>query len=116
MARKSPEARKREALARIEEIKRRIGALDLVCSGTLVKRTKLCGKPGCRCATDPDARHGPYYEWGRMKGRKPVNRMVAPEQASRLRAAIAHYRVVRRLLRVWERHSVKIIEAETEPK
>lgn len=115
MPRKSPAARKKEAAARIDEVKRRIGALDLVCSGTLVKRLKVCGKPGCRCATDPDARHGPYYEWGRMKGRRLVNRMVPPDQAALLHAAIAHYRTVRRLLRVWEEHSVKIIEAETEP-
>ena len=40
--------------------------MDYLCSGTLLRRMKMCGKPGCRCSEDPDARHGPYYEWGHM--------------------------------------------------
>lgn len=113
MSKNSPQGRKQNAQARIDDIKLRIAGLDLVCSGTLIKRMKVCGKPACRCATAPDARHGPYYEWGRMVRGKLVNRMVTRERAALLRAAIAHYRTVRRLLRTWEQQSVRIIEVET---
>jgi len=116
MARKRPETRRKAAAARIVQVKRRIHALPLVCSGTLLTRTKVCGKPGCRCAKDPRARHGPYYEWGRMKGGKLVHRMVSEEQAAFLRAAIDNYRTIRRLLRVWEDETVKVMEAQEEHK
>jgi len=112
MSRKTPKAVQEVARERIARIQDRIRAIDIVCSGTLAKRTKLCGKPGCQCARDPDARHGPYYEWGRMKTGRLVSRMVTPEEAIVLRRAIANYRAVRRLLRAWEDQAVRILEAE----
>jgi hypothetical protein len=87
---------------RIADIRTPIDAVDYLCSGTLVRRTKLCGSPKCACATDPSARHGPYYEWEHMKGGKHVSRMVSPQQAAALRHAIANYRKVKALLREWE--------------
>jgi hypothetical protein len=108
----SSDARLRQARARIARIREAIQAVDYLCSGTLLRRTKLCGKPGCRCAQDPAARHGPYYEWGHMKGGKLVHRMISTRQAARLRAAIKNYRTVRRLLRAWEAETERVIEAE----
>lgn len=86
--------------------------MERLCSGTLLRRTKVCGKPGCRCAHDPTARHGPYYEWGRMKRGRLVHRMVSPPHAALLREAIGNYRALRRLLRAWEDETVKLIDAE----
>ena len=82
----------KQARERIARIRASFDAMDYLCSGTLLRRMKMCGKPGCRCAEDPDARHGPYYEWGHMKGGKLVHRMVTPEQAALLRRAIVNYR------------------------
>ena len=114
MAPRPSDARRRAALERIAHIRERIQTIDRLCSGSLLRRTKVCGKPGCRCAEDPTARHGPYYEWGRMKGGRLVHRMVSPAQAARLREAIANYRRLRRLLRAWEDETVKLIEAEAD--
>lgn len=114
MARRRSDARRHAALERIARIRERIQAIERLCSGTLLRRTKVCGKLECRCAHDPAARHGPYYEWGRMQGGRLVHRMVPPAQATLLREAIANYRAVRRLLRAWENETVKLIEAETE--
>jgi len=116
MARKRQEPPRKTPAARIARIKDRIRALDVVSSGTLLRRTKVCGKPGCRCADDPDARHGPYYEWGRMKGGKLVHRTVTPEQAELLATAIGNYKTVRKLLRAWETETVRIMEAEKKQK
>jgi uncharacterized protein DUF6788 len=102
----------RRARARIARIRAAITAVDPLCSGTLLRRTKVCGKAGCRCAQDPAARHGPYWEWGHMKGGKLVHRMVSPRQAALLRRAIANYRRVVRLLRAWEAETERIIDAE----
>jgi len=114
MARRTADARRHAALEGIARIRERIRTIERLCSGTLLRRTKVCGKPECRCAQDPTARHGPYYEWGRMKGGRLVHRMVSPAQARLLREAIANYRTLRRLLRAWENETVKLIEAETE--
>jgi hypothetical protein len=67
-----------QAREKIDRIRQALGELDTLCSGTLLTRMKVCGKPGCRCASDPSARHGPYYEWGHMKDGVLVHRSVTP--------------------------------------
>lgn len=73
---------------------------------------KLCGRASCACARDPTARHGPYYEWGFMRGGKLVHRQVSAQQAAALREAIANYRTVKQLLRDWEIETERLIDAE----
>jgi hypothetical protein len=101
-----------QARKRIAGIRAALNAMDYFCSGTLLRRMKVCGKPNCRCAQDPNARHGPYYEWGHMKGGKLVHRVVSPEQAALLRLAIANYRKAKKLMRAWESETERLIDAE----
>ena len=95
---------------KIAEIQRTLASMHYLCSGTLLKRTKLCGNPGCRCASDPAARHGPYYEWSYLKAGKLRNRTLTPAQAKLMRLAIANYRKTKKLLRAWEAHTQRLIE------
>jgi hypothetical protein len=91
-----------EALrVRISEIRKELEELDFLVNGTLLSRTKTCGKPTCRCATDPDARHGPYYEWTRMKDGRLAHTTVSPEQATILTHAISNDRKLQELVRRW---------------
>jgi hypothetical protein len=83
-----------------------------MCSGTLLKRMKVCGKPSCRCKRDPLARHGPYYEWGHMKGGVLVHRSVTPEQAELLQLAIDNFRKAKKLMRAWEEETERLIDLE----
>ena len=83
--------------------------MDLVCSGTLLERLKTCGKPNCRCAKDPAARHGPYREWSRREGGRLIHSSVSMEQARQLRLAISNYREILDLLKGWERETVAIL-------
>ena len=101
-----------QARERIARIRASLDALDYLSSGTLLRRLKICGKPGCRCAQDPAARHGPYYEWGHMKGGKLVHRMVTPEQAALLRRAIANYRKAKKLMKAWEQETERLVDNE----
>ena len=101
-----------KAHTRIAAIHDAIHVVDYLCSGTLLEHRTRCGKPGCRCSTDPDARHGPYYDWGHMRAGKLVHRRVSPEQAVVLRIAIANYRKVRKLLLDWEKETERIIDTE----
>lgn len=99
----------------IERIRSTLGQFELLCSGTLSKRMMKCGKPNCRCASDPAARHGPYYEWGRMRAGKLVHRYVTEQQAQILRQAIDNYRQVKVLLRQWEENTERLIDAKQPP-
>jgi hypothetical protein len=101
-----------QARERIARIRAALDAIDYLCSGTLSRRMKMCGKPGCRCAEDPEARHGPYYEWGHMKGGKLVHRTVTAEQAALLRRAIANYRKAKKLMKAWEHETERLLENE----
>jgi len=107
----SPAHVKNDSVARrrIETIRRQINSFDLICSGTLIERTKTCGKSNCRCATDPGARHGPYHEWSWREGGRLVHKTVTPHQAERVRKAIKDYREIQALLTLWERESTPII-------
>lgn len=57
--------------------------------GSLSERYVKCSKPGCACADDPEARHGPYYSLTRGVGGKTQSRFVVPEKADLVRQQIA---------------------------
>lgn len=103
------------ARAHIERIRTTLAEFELLCSGTLSARMMKCGKPNCRCAVDPAARHGPYYEWARMRAGKPTHRYVSEQQAQILRQAIDNYRLVKKLLREWEENTERLIDAAQPP-
>ena len=71
--------------------------------GSLSERTVKCSKPGCPCAQDPKARHGPYYSLTRAVGGRTHSRFVTREQAAVVRQQIQaghEFRV--RLETYWE--------------
>ncbi len=94
---------------RMAALKRRIARLGLLCSGTLLERTKVCGKPACRCAADPAARHGPYYEWNRRLQGRLHHRIVSPAQARVITQAMNEYQTLLGLLADWEDASAQVI-------
>lgn|SRR5579859_4319903 len=105
----------RKAAEAIREIRRRVGEFELVCSGTLLRRYKTCGRSSCRCARDPDARHGPYYEWSRLENGRLAHTTLSTEEGQQMAQAIRNYRWLRRLTRVWERASLSIIKDRSMP-
>jgi hypothetical protein len=101
-----------KVLKRINALQQQVLQIEHVCSGTVVRSMLRCGKPNCRCATDPDARHGPYFQWNRMKKGKLVHSTITAEQALFLKKAIANYRYVLKLLRRWEEETRKFAEVK----
>jgi hypothetical protein len=49
--------------------------------GSLSERTIKCSKPGCACAQDPKARHGPYYSLTHAIDGKTRSRFLTAEEA-----------------------------------
>lgn len=91
--------------ARSKAIRKELNALGFVVSGTLHHRMKKCGRPTCKCATDPAARHGPYFEWGRMRDKKLVQQTVTPAQAKLLERGIKNHKRAQELLDEWKQLS-----------
>lgn len=102
-----------QARQRIAQLREAVARLDYICAGTLQYRTRVCGKPGCRCAHDSAARHGPYYEWGRLERDRLVHSQLSPDEAQRFIQAMRKYRQLKRLLRKWQEASVQAMLAES---
>jgi hypothetical protein len=73
----------------VRELAARLGHSQPMRRGSLCERYVKCGKPGCRCAEDPKARHGPYYSLTRGVGGQTRSRFLSPEEAQRAREQIA---------------------------
>ena len=71
--------------------------------GSVSPRTIKCGKPGCACAHNPKARHGPYYSLTQAVGGKTHSRFLTAEQAQQARHQIdAGHRFRARVDAYWE--------------
>jgi hypothetical protein len=101
---------------RIAALKAGLIDFDYVCSGTLLRRMLACGNPTCRCKRDPAKRHGPYYYWGRRKGGRLVQMLLAPAEAQIIRYAIKQYRRIQGALRKLEAQTVHVIKIRRESK
>ena len=68
---------------------RRLCLLPLM-RGSIVARVCRCGRPGCACASNPQARHPGQYLSVYVEGRTQVVHL-RPADAPRVREAIAGY-------------------------
>ena len=66
--------------------------------GSVSVRFVKCGKPGCPCATNPKARHGPYPSLTRAVGGKTHSRFLSPEQEEIARRQVEAGRQFRKRL------------------
>jgi hypothetical protein len=81
-----------------EELRRRLAQTGYICTGTVATVYRKCGKSYCACATDPNARHGPYHSWTRKVKGKTVTRNLTEAQADSCSRYIANYRELEQLL------------------
>jgi hypothetical protein len=56
--------------------------------GSLSERYVKCSKPGCACASNPKARHGPYYSLTRAVRGQTRSRFLSAEEAEWVREQI----------------------------
>jgi hypothetical protein len=94
---------------RFHELKRGLDQLEYFCKGTVLKRMMKCGKASCACASDPDKRHGPYFELTYKANGKTVNVKLSPEAAPLYKAASLQYRKLKTLLTRLEKLSQIIL-------
>jgi hypothetical protein len=102
-------ARLERRAQRFHELKRGLDPLEYFCKGTVLKRMMKCGKAACACHSDPDKRHGPYFELPYKANGKTVNVKLAPEAAPLYQAASLQYRRLKILLTRLEKLSQVIL-------
>ena len=102
-------ARLERRAQRFHELKRGLDPLAYFCKGTVLKRMMKCGKAACACHSDPDKRHGPYFELTCKANGKTVNVKLAPEAAPLYKAASLQYRRLKILLTRLEKLSQVIL-------
>jgi hypothetical protein len=72
--------------------------LGFVLQGSLTQRWMRCGKPTCRCHQDPEARHGPYYQWSWKNKGRTASVYLNPQQAEICKEGIANHRELERVI------------------
>ena len=97
---------------RFHELKRDLDQLEYFCKGTVLKRMMKCGKAACACHSDPDKRHGPYFELTYKANGKTVNVKLSPEAAPLYKAAALQYRKLKTLLSRLEKLSQTILRQQ----
>ena len=96
---------RKPAAQRFLELKPQLQRLELFCKGTVLARRMKCGQPGCPCHTDPNKRHGPYWEWTYKAAAKTVNVRLSPAAGPLYKAASLQYRKLKSLLNRLEKLS-----------
>jgi hypothetical protein len=87
----------------VRQLAAEVGDVKPMRRGSLSERTVKCSKPGCACAQDPKARHGPYYSLTHAVGGKTHSRFLTAEQADLVRQQIDTGRKFRgRVDALWE--------------
>ena len=87
--------------AQIRAIKRELATLADLRPGTLTRQYNVCGSPGCRCKAVPPQKHGPYYHLSYTRHGKGGTRLIQKADLAPIRAAVANYARLRRLVDRW---------------
>ena len=85
----------------IEKTKQALVALGDMRPGSLSTQYNVCGKPGCRCKTDPPEKHGPYYQVSFTRKGKSSSKFVKKEDLPEVRKQIKNYERMKQLTDTW---------------
>src|ERR1700739_1340850 len=74
--------------ARIRDLAAQLSQARPMRRGSFSERYVKCSKPGCPCASDANARHGPYFSLTRGVGGRTESRFVSAAQAELVRRQV----------------------------
>ena len=78
--------------------------------GSIGDERTRCGKPNCRCKSDPPVLHGPYHHWTRKIDGRTVGRYLSDEQFERYEDWFVNAKRIRDLLTELETLSLRVVE------
>ena len=82
-----------------EDLKRELTSSGYILQGSVTERWIQCGKPSCHCHADPQARHGPYYQWSWKTGGRTASVYLDETQATLCKKWIKNNRRLERTLK-----------------
>jgi len=97
---------------RIEQIKEELSTLGSLRPGSLSQQYNVCGTPGCRCKTDPQHRHGPYYQLSYTWQGKGRSESVLKQEVSAVREQLRNYQRLRALVEEWIATGIELARLE----
>lgn len=93
-----------------EQLKDRLSRLGYVLQGSVTERWNQCGKPGCRCKDDPNARHGPYYQVSWKEHGKTRSMYLDAGQVKLCRKFIANHKELERIHNEMRDLTLRVVE------
>lgn len=91
---------------------RRLPDAGEVMRGSVTERLMRCGKPSCRCQTDPTARHGPYRHLITTVGRGKTRAvLLTAAEARQARAQVGAWRKTLQILEQISEVNVALLAA-----
>ena len=81
-----------------DALKAQLTEVGFICEGSLARLYTSCGNPNCRC-TDPNRRHGPYYQLTWKEAGKTVTRRLSADEAELYQEWIANRRRLEALIK-----------------
>ena len=97
--------------ARRSDLQRQLAEVGDMRPGSLVGRYRRCGKPGCHCARDGAAGHGPSWSLTRAVNGKTVTRVVPASAVPTTQEQIREHRRFRGLARELVEVSERLCDA-----
>ena len=98
----------------IKALKQELAELEVLRPGSLSRQFNVCGSPGCRCKASPPHKHGPYYHLSYTRNGKGGTRSIPKAAVPTVRAAVANYARLRRLVDRWIDLATEISDLEIE--
>ncbi len=98
----------------IRVIKRELAQLEVLRPGSLSRQFNVCGSPGCRCKASPPHKHGPYYHLSYTRNGKGGTRSIPKADVPVIRAALANYARLKRLVDRWIDLATELSDLEIE--
>lgn len=106
------DARRKETLRQYEreyeELKTQLMAIGYILQGSVTERWMPCGKSECRCQNDPQARHGPYYQWSWKEHGKTKSIFLDADQVPLCKEWIGNHRETERILKRMRALSLRV--------
>lgn len=96
--------------AEADRITEKLAGLGFVLPGTVVHRQGRCGKPSCRCHTDPPAPHPPFWSWTRKVTGRTLTRRLTEDQLHDYQPWFDNSRRLRALVNELEDLSLRMLD------
>ena len=81
------------------ELKAELAEIGYVVLGSVTERRMTCSTSACACHVDPEARHGPYYQWSWKQAGRTVSCYLDRDRAKLCRKWITNSRRLERILK-----------------